>query len=53
MDRDPATLRVPCLTRLDEAEIREHLEQDRFFWLDLTDPSDTDVMQLRAFRVVS
>jgi magnesium transporter len=47
VDRDPATLHVPCLTRLDEPQIREHLEQDRFFWLDLTDPSDTDVMQFQ------
>jgi hypothetical protein len=26
---------VPCLISLDEANIREHLKQDRFFWLDL------------------
>jgi magnesium transporter len=30
---------VPCMSRIDEAAIREHLEQDRFFWLDLTSPS--------------
>ena len=47
MDREPATLRVPCLTRLDEDEVRQHLEQDRFFWLDLTDPSAEQVLALR------
>jgi magnesium transporter len=47
VDREPATLRVPCLTGLDEDEIRQHLEQERFFWLDLTDPTDEQVLALR------
>jgi magnesium transporter len=40
-------LRVPCLTRIDEAAIRDQLERDHFFWLDLQDPSEEDVQVLR------
>jgi magnesium transporter len=40
-------LRVPCLTRIDEAAIRHQLERDHFFWLDLQDPSEEDVQVLR------
>ncbi len=36
-------LRVPCYTQIDEQSIRQQLEQDRFFWLDLNDPSEEDV----------
>jgi len=39
-------LRVPCLTRLDEAEISSQLESDQFFWLDLTDPSTDELERL-------
>lgn len=39
--------RVPCLTRIDEAQIRDHTERDRFFWLDLTAPSHDDLAKLR------
>jgi magnesium transporter len=35
--------RVPCLTDIDEGHIRDHLADDRFFWLDLTDPSPEQV----------
>lgn len=38
---------VPCFTAIDEAGIRDHLERDHFFWLDLADPTADDVMQLR------
>jgi magnesium transporter len=38
---------VPCLTTIDEARIRDHLERDQFFWLDLTAPSDDDLRRLR------
>jgi len=38
---------VPCLTSLDEASIREHLKQDRFFWLDLTSPGHQELESLR------
>jgi magnesium transporter len=46
---DPArgiTLRVPCLTEIDEKSIDQHLKRDQFFWLDLTDPSERDVIRL-------
>src|SRR6266568_2555831 len=34
------TLRVPCLAELDEDRIRELLASSRFFWLDLTKPTE-------------
>ena len=34
------------LTSVDEREIRELLERDEFFWLDLTAPSDDDMRRL-------
>jgi magnesium transporter len=37
---------VPCLTRIDEAEIRDYLKDDNFFWLDLTAPSHEDLAKL-------
>ena len=37
------TLKVPCFTKIDEAAIEKLLKEDRFFWLDLDDPSDEDV----------
>jgi magnesium transporter len=40
-------LRVPCLTRIDEAAIRDQLARDHFFWLDLQDPSEEDIQVLR------
>ena len=39
-------LRVPCYTQIDEQKIRRQLEEDRFFWLDLNDPSEEDVTAL-------
>lgn len=39
---------VPCLTSVDEANIREHLERDQFFWLDLTAPSHADLASLNT-----
>jgi len=41
------TVVVPCLTSLDEAAIKEHLEQDRVFWLDLTSPGHQELESLR------
>jgi magnesium transporter len=38
---------MPTLTTLDEGRIRELLQRDEFFWLDLTAPSEDD-MQLLA-----
>jgi len=40
------TLKVPCLTSLDEDRIHELLREDRFFWLDLGEPSDEDIRRL-------
>jgi magnesium transporter len=37
---------VPCLTSIDEARIRDHLERSHFFWLDLTSPTDEDLRKL-------
>jgi magnesium transporter len=39
-------LRVPCFTQIDEQVIRDQLERDHFFWLDLEDPSEEDVIAL-------
>ena len=30
---------IPCFSELDEGEIRQHLKDDHFFWLDLISPS--------------
>jgi magnesium transporter len=38
---------VPCFTRIDNAQITDHLERDHFFWLDLTDPTPDDLSDLR------
>jgi magnesium transporter len=38
---------VPCFTTIDEGHIRDHLERDHFFWLDLTDPGHAELAQLR------
>jgi len=37
---------VPCSTTINEPSIRNHLERDEFFWLDLTAPSDDDLAKL-------
>jgi magnesium transporter len=37
---------VGCLNALDEKTIREHLERDQFFWLDLTAPSEEEIERL-------
>jgi len=34
------------LTQIDEAQIRDHLQRNHFFWLDLTDPGHSDVAKL-------
>ena len=41
------TFVVPSFTSIDEARIRDHLERDHFFWLDLTAPSHDDLAKLR------
>jgi magnesium transporter len=37
---------VPCFTTIDEAQIRDHLERDHFFWLDITDPGEDEIARL-------
>jgi magnesium transporter len=37
---------VPCFTAIDEAAIRDHLERDHFFWLDLTAPGHDELVKL-------
>ncbi len=38
---------APCFTGIDEAQIRDHLERDHFFWLDLHAPGHEDLAKLR------
>src|SRR5213082_3513988 len=37
---------VPCFTTIDEQAIKDHLERDAFFWLDLTAPSRDELDRL-------
>ena len=39
-------LRVPCFTAVDEQALRDHLERDHFFWLDLESPGEDELMML-------
>jgi magnesium transporter len=38
---------APCTPDLDEAWIKDHLERDHFFWLDLTSPSHEKLKKLQ------
>ena len=38
---------VPCMTGIDPQAIRDHLEREHFFWLDLTAPTPDELSQLR------
>jgi magnesium transporter len=38
---------VPCFHEIDEERIRDHLNRDHFFWLDLTAPGPPDLARLR------
>jgi len=38
---------VPCFKGIDEARIRDQLDRDHFFWLDLTAPDREDFERLR------
>ncbi len=38
---------VPCFTEIDEAHIRDYLQRDQFFWLDLTAPGPEELAQMR------
>jgi magnesium transporter len=37
---------VPCFKQIDEAAIRDHLERDHFFWLDLLAPTHDQLLEL-------
>jgi magnesium transporter len=37
---------VPCFTHIDEERIRDHVQRDHFFWLDLTSPGAHELGQL-------
>jgi magnesium transporter len=37
---------APCFTGIDEARIRDHLQNDQFFWLDLQSPGPDDLAKL-------
>jgi magnesium transporter len=37
---------VPCYADIDEQNIKEHLERDQFFWLDLTAPNQQKLAKL-------
>jgi magnesium transporter len=38
---------VPCFSAVDETAIKDHLERDQFFWLDVTAPTGRDIDALR------
>jgi magnesium transporter len=44
---DEFRLVVPSFTRIDRAVIKDHLQRDHFFWLDLTAPSSEQIAQLQ------
>jgi Mg2+ and Co2+ transporters len=37
---------APCFTTIDERTIKDHIERNHFFWLDLTSPTEQDIDQL-------
>jgi magnesium transporter len=37
---------APCFTSIDEARIRDHLQRDHFFWLDLDAPGREEIAKL-------
>jgi len=45
-DDDEFRCEVPCFTHIDEARIRERLQNDQFFWLDLQSPGEEELSQL-------
>jgi magnesium transporter len=38
---------VPCFTGIDEARIRDQMQRDQFFWLDLEAPGPAELTQLQ------
>lgn len=45
-DYDEFRCEVPCLTHIDEPRIRDQLQKDQFFWLDLQSPGQQELTQL-------
>jgi magnesium transporter len=45
-EADDFPLIVPCFTSIDEKNIRQHLKDDQFFWIDLISPSREDLSRL-------
>jgi hypothetical protein len=43
---DESKFTVPCFTSIDEEQIRDHIQRDHFFWLDITAPSHEDLARL-------
>jgi magnesium transporter len=37
---------APCFTSINEERIRDHMERDHFFWLDLNDPGPDELAKL-------
>jgi magnesium transporter len=37
---------VPCFTTIDEAALKDQLQRDHYFWLDLTSPDPADIAKL-------
>lgn len=40
------TFVVPCITKIDEGFVNDHLARDHFFWLDLSSPSAEEIGEL-------
>jgi magnesium transporter len=45
-DDDEFQWEVPCFTHIDEPRIRDQLQKDQFFWLDLQSPGEEELKQL-------
>ena len=43
---DESGWQVPCFTHIDEPRIRDQLQKDQFFWLDLQSPGEEELKQL-------
>ncbi len=50
--KQPIGLRVPCFTDSEHDDVRAHLRDGQFFWLDLEGPTDDQLERLgRTFRL--
>src|SRR5271167_3919703 len=48
MDSSGTHRGVSCFTAIQTDEFREHIDSERFFWVDLDDPSDEQIESLGA-----